>query len=73
MKLVQLLTVLSLSLTLFTANAADTDSAENDYKTYCEEQAEMSGIEDANEKSEYIKECIESFTVPSGDTSNQDQ
>lgn len=67
MKLVELLAILSLALTLNVSHAADTDYAETDYKTYCTEQAEMSGIEEPTEKATYIKECIESFSVPSGD------
>ena len=73
MKFVKLLLALSLSSALYTANAEEMTSAENDYITYCTEQADMSGIEDANEKSLYIKECIESFTVPFSDTPQQDQ
>ena len=72
MKLIQLLAALSLSLTLYTANAADKDAYEDDYITYCTEQADMSGIEDAEEKNVYIRECIESFKVPSGDAPQQD-
>ena len=72
MKLVQLLAVLSLSLTLYTANAENMDFVEDDYLTYCTEQAIESGIEDANEKSEYIKECLESFMTPAEDSAPQE-
>jgi len=71
MKLVEMLAVLSLTLNV--ANAADTENADTDYNAYCMEQAEMSGIEDAAEKSSYIKECIESLAEPSADAPSQDR
>jgi len=73
MKLVEMLAVLSLTLTLNVANAADMENSDADYNAYCTEQAEMSGIEDAAEKSSYIKECIESFAEPSADAPSQDR
>jgi len=73
MRIVKWLAFLSLSLVLFNANANDMESAENDYKIYCTEQAEISGIEDAAEKESYVKECIESFIMPSGDAPEKNQ
>lgn len=35
-----------------------------DVQIYCTEQAELSGIEEMNEKDRYIKECVESFQPP---------
>lgn len=68
-----MLTILSLTLTLNIANAADTETVDADYKSYCTEQAEMSGLDDAAEKSSYIKECLESLSGSSSDAPNQDQ
>jgi len=73
MRLVKWLAVLSLSIVFFNANANDMEAAENDYKIYCTEQAEISGIEDVAEKESYVKECIESFMMPSGDVPEQNQ
>jgi len=73
MKFVEVLTILSTLLIFNVANSAAMEDLEADYNVYCTEQAEMSGIEDAAEKSNYIKECIESFKVPSGDAPPQDQ
>jgi len=75
MRLVKWLAVLSLSIVLFNANANanDMETVENDYKIYCTEQGEISGIEDAAEKESYVKECIESFMMPSGDAPEQNQ
>ena len=73
MRIVKWLDFLSLSLVLFNANANDMEAAENDYKIYCTEQAEISGIEDAAEKESYVKECIESFIMPSGDAPEKNQ
>jgi len=73
MKLFELLAAVSLSLIVYAANATEMESAENDYRAYCEEQANLSGIEDAAEKSAYIKECVESFEAPSTDAPQPDQ
>ena len=48
------------------ANEEMTDH-EIDVKTYCEEQAQLAEIEDAQESVQYIQECIDSFAAPSGD------
>jgi len=73
MRLFELLTAVSLSLIVYAANATEMESAEKDYQAYCVEQADLAGIEDTAEKSVYIKECIESFEVPSADAPQPDQ
>lgn len=71
MKLALLFAILSISA-LNTVNAAEVDLNTNDYASYCDEQAQLAGIEDAAEKSEYIRECIQSYTTPTDDTLPQD-
>ncbi|MDT8281830.1 MAG: hypothetical protein RQ982_03345 [Gammaproteobacteria bacterium] len=66
MKLALLLAILSISsLHAINASAAENDANEN--AAYCNEQVQLTGIEDVAEKSEYIKECMESFGTPSDD------
>ncbi len=57
-----------------TVNAAEAeiDLYTADYASYCDEQAQLAGIEDAAEKSEYIRECIQSYAMPTDDTMPQD-
>ena len=73
MKFNQLLAVMITGLLLNNANANEGQSTDDDYATYCNEQADLSGVEDAGEKNIYIKECIESFEGDSGDAPQADQ
>ena len=68
MKIAELLAILSLSAVLNVAYATEMESADNDNVAYCNEQAEMAGIDDAQEKKQYVEECVESFTAESGET-----
>ena len=67
MKFAVLLPLLFLSLSNV-ASAEEATTTENsdstDYVAYCTEQAELTGIENAAEKNNYIKECIESYAPP---------
>ena len=68
MKFAVLLAVLSSTITFHAAYAAETANDSNEIAAYCDEQAQLAGIEDASEKSRYIQECIDSFGTPSGET-----
>jgi len=65
MKFAVLLAVLSSMIIFNTAFAAEANNDSNEIAAYCDEQAQLAGIESAAEKSRYIKECIDSFGVPS--------
>ena len=71
MKFATLLSIMSLTAVLNTAVAADIGSAEDDTLNYCNDQAAMAGIEDAAEKAQYVKECVESFDAPAGEGQSQ--
>ncbi|MCW9014520.1 MAG: hypothetical protein OQL06_12115 [Gammaproteobacteria bacterium] len=64
MKLAVYLAALSLTATLGTAFAVDMVNADDDIPGYCNEQAELSGIEDMDEKTQYIQDCIDSYGPP---------
>jgi len=72
MKFAVLLAVLSSTIMFNTAYAAEATNDSNEIAAYCDEQAQLAGIEDAAEKSQYIKDCIDSFGVPSGETPPSD-
>ena len=67
MKFAVLLAVLSSTITFNTVFAAEANNDRNEIAAYCNEQADLAGIENAAEKSRYIKECIDSFGVPAED------
>ena len=71
MKLALLFAVISLSISSFT-NAEEV-SDNDDYVLYCEEQAQLAGMEDTNEKKDYIDECLESYIAPADDSVAQEQ
>ena len=75
MKLVELLAVLTIGLALNSAHATEAEDAgsDTDYAAYCTEQAELTGVEDANEKQNFINECIESFEGSPGGAPQPDQ
>lgn len=50
----------------------EAENKNDDYAAYCNEQAELAGIEDAGEKSQYINECIDSFALPAEGAPQQD-
>ena len=64
MKFATLLAILSLTTVSSVAYATEMASADDDTMSYCNDQAQMAGIEDAEEKTQYVRECIESFSVP---------
>jgi hypothetical protein len=72
MKFTALLAIVALATSSSTTYATEENSANSDYLAYCNEQADLSGIENAEEKSRYVGDCIDSFTTPSGDTQPQD-
>lgn len=71
MKLALLFVILTLS-SFNTIYATEADNSSNDYAFYCDEQAQLAGIEETTEKNEYIKDCIESFGMPTDNTTPQD-
>ena len=70
MKFAALIAILSLTA-LNTAYATEVSSSEDDTLAYCNEQVQLAGIEDANEKAQYVNDCIESFATPSSGDSQQ--
>ncbi|MDH5471917.1 MAG: hypothetical protein OEY87_03185 [Gammaproteobacteria bacterium] len=66
MKFATLLAILSLTATFNTAYATQ-DAGNEDAMAYCDDQAQMAGIDDAEEKKQYIQECVDSFGSTSGD------
>ena len=69
MKFAIFLALLSLNLTLNSAYANEEDtSLVDDIVAFCDEQAQLAGIEDSQEKAQYTKECRDSYGVQSGDT-----
>jgi hypothetical protein len=68
MKIARLLVPLALITSFQIANAEEeTADATSDVSVYCEEQAQLAGIEDSNESVQYIQECIDSFAIQSDD------
>ena len=77
MKFAILLALLSLNSIFNTAYATEGEasvsdditisSISDDIAAYCDEQAQLSGIEAAQEKAKFTKECIDGFAAPSGD------
>ena len=65
MKYAALIALLFLNTTFNTVYAAEMPDGSVDAAAYCDEQAQMAGIEDADEKSQYVKECVDSFGAPS--------
>jgi len=64
MKIAESVAILSLMLVFNTVHANDDMTGDSvNISAYCEEQAELSGIDNTNEKMQYIQECIESFAV----------
>lgn len=73
MKLALLFAILSIS-TFNAVNAAEeVDYNITDYASYCDQQAQLAGIEDAAEKSEYIRECVQSYAIPTDEELPQDK
>lgn len=66
MRFVKLLVALSLAMPLSSIYANEANSDEDNAKAYCNEQLQLSGIEDSAEKEEYLKECNNSFSAPAG-------
>lgn len=68
MRFAFLLALLSLNSIFNTAYAAEGEtSVSDDIAAYCDEQVQLSGIETAEEKTQFLKECIDGFAAPSGD------
>jgi len=69
MKFSTLLVSISLITPFYAVHATEdmTDNS-NDVTAYCEEQAQMASFEDVNESTQFIQECIESFSLQSGDS-----
>ena len=67
MKTATLLLLLSLTASINMAYATETSNDIDDIKAYCTEQAQLSGIEEGPEFTQYVQECIDSYTAPTGD------
>ena len=63
MKNTSLLAMLALMMTMNIAHAEES-TAQVDYKEFCNEQAQIAGIEDAEELKQYVKDCLESYIGP---------
>ena len=66
MKTAILLTVL-LAASINTVKAEEAASDSEDIKIYCTEQAQLAGIEEAEELNQYVKDCIDSYAGPTGE------
>ena len=69
MKIATLVVSLALLVTPFYIAHANEEltNQEMDVNAYCEEQAQLAGIEEAEESAQYVQECIDSFGIPSDD------
>ena len=60
----KLLVIMLSLMAISTANAEDSSASVEEYTKYCEEQAQMAGIEDENEYKQYVRDCLESYVGP---------
>ena len=67
MKTARLLILLSLTALLSTAYATEASNENDDVSAYCNEQAQLAGIEDQAELNQYVQECVDSYTIPAGE------
>ena len=65
MRTALLLILLSLTASMSTVYAEE--GSPDDVNAYCTEQAQLAGIEDADELRQYIQDCIDSYTAPAGE------
>ncbi|MDH5611789.1 MAG: hypothetical protein OEY66_04970 [Gammaproteobacteria bacterium] len=65
MKFLVVLAILSITTAFNSAYATEAGADSDNVTAYCEEQAQLAGIEDNIEKQEYIKDCAESYASPS--------
>lgn len=63
MKFAALFTFLTLSMSFNMAYAGEAE----DNLAYCNEQVQLAGIEEMDEKTEYIKDCMDSFGPAAND------
>ena len=47
----------------FNVNAADSDNNEVDYVAFCNEQADLAGIVDSDEKKDYVNMCLINYGI----------
>jgi len=68
MKFYYLFITISLVIFMHSARASE-DPAQNDaeFRSFCNEQAQMAGMEDADEKKQYITDCLTNYGVTSTD------
>lgn len=64
MRITILLILLSLTASMSTASAEEAYEGGVDVTAYCSEQAELAGIEDATELSQYVQECVDIYAMP---------
>ncbi|MBC8211116.1 MAG: hypothetical protein H8E21_08595 [Gammaproteobacteria bacterium] len=67
MKLPHFFTFLCLAAVLNSAYATDASPNDDEYRSFCAEQAQMAGIEDPDEKKQYIASCLINYGVHSAD------
>lgn len=68
MKFFVLLAVLALTSAFNPVYASDVNSTEDENYSYCNELAQRDGIEDEAEKSQFVKECVDSFKASNSET-----
>ena len=51
----------------YSASASDSSPNDEEYRSFCAEQAQMAGIEDPDEKKQYIASCLINYGVSSAD------
>ena len=71
MKHITFITAVCLTVMFNAAYAADVADGAKEVKDYCNEQVDRSGIEDANEKNQFIQECLEGFAVSAAEDSSK--
>lgn len=63
MKSTVLLLTLLLASPIAMAQATETDNNDHEFIAFCNEQADMAGIEEASEKKQYINSCLKNYGV----------
>jgi hypothetical protein len=60
----------AITLVLLTASMsiayAEDAAVSDDVQSYCTEQGQLAGIDDATELSQFVQDCIDSYAAPAG-------
>lgn len=73
MKFVTVLSTLFLALLSHPVDADEMSETDRETIAFCEEQSRLAGIEDAQEKNDYIQVCAGNYGVVVGDVKAADQ